>query len=296
MAFACLGIVSVCARCAYVRIAYVQSDGTHSGLHTGMYTEAQSFISTQDANPMSHRELSMSRSRWQVLVDFDGTVAPDDPTDRLLERFADPLWRVVETAWQSGQISSRECMQKQVELLRVTPEELDEEIRSIRVDPGVASFLKFCRRQGADVKIVSDGFDRVVRTTLQRARLSIPFFANRLEWQGGDRWRLGFPHGRNDCRVNGANCKCAHGDQLAGPRVVIGDGRSDFCMSTRADFVIAKGALADFCSSRGQPHATFVDFFDVTSHLVTWLPTADLAPATAPGMFARPQALPALER
>ena len=70
---------------------------------------------------MSNRELSLSRARWQVLVDFDGTVAPDDPTDRLLERFADPLWRVVETAWQTGKISSRECMQKQVDLLRVSP-------------------------------------------------------------------------------------------------------------------------------------------------------------------------------
>ena len=36
---------------------------------------------------MSNRELSLSRARWQVLVDFDGTVAPNDPTDRLLERF-----------------------------------------------------------------------------------------------------------------------------------------------------------------------------------------------------------------
>ena len=45
---------------------------------------------------MSNRELLPLRAKWQVLIDFDGTVAPDDPTDRLLERFADPLWRVVE--------------------------------------------------------------------------------------------------------------------------------------------------------------------------------------------------------
>ena len=79
---------------------------------------------------------------------------------------------------------------------------------------------------------------------------------------------------RSDCRVNSANCKCAHGERLPGPRVVIGDGRSDFCMSTRADFVIAKGALADYCRSRGQPHATFTDFDDVTAQLAAWLATA----------------------
>ncbi len=76
---------------------------------------------------------------------------------------------------------------------------------------------------------------------------------------------------------------------------MIGDGRSDFCMSTRADFVIAKGALADYCSSRGQPHATFTDFHDVTAHLVAWLTTVDLAPVKAPRMFAHQQELPALE-
>ena len=44
------------------------------------------------------------------------------------------------------------------------------------------------------MKIVSDGFDRVVGAALQEAGLSVPFFANKLEWQGGDRWRLAFPH------------------------------------------------------------------------------------------------------
>jgi 2,3-diketo-5-methylthio-1-phosphopentane phosphatase len=230
-----------------------------------------------------------------VLVDFDGTVAPDDPTDRLLERYADPLWRVVEQAWQTGQMSSRECMRRQVELLRVSPEDLDDLIRGVRIDPGFAPFLKFCRRLGADVKIVSDGFDRVVGAALANAKISVPFFANRLEWQGGDRWRLAFPHTRSDCRVGSANCKCSHGEVLLGPRVVVGDGRSDFCMSTRADYVIAKGTLADHCRSRGQSHATFTDFDDVTAHLATWLGTSGRTPAKAPRVYSRPQRLPVLE-
>jgi hypothetical protein len=58
-------------------------------------------------------------ARWQLLIDFDGTIAPDDPTDHLFERFADPYWRILEDDWQSGRISSRECMQRQVDLLRV---------------------------------------------------------------------------------------------------------------------------------------------------------------------------------
>jgi len=243
---------------------------------------------------MSNRELLPLRTRWQVLIDFDGTVAPDDPTDRLLERFADPLWRVVETAWQSGQISSRECMQRQVELLRMLPEALDEAIRQVRLDAGFPGFLKFCRRIDAQVRIVSDGFDRVIGAALENADLAVPFFANRLEWQGGDRWRSAFPHWRSDCRANGANCKCAHGRRQPGPRVVIGDGRSDFCMSAGADYVIAKGTLARHCRSLARPHVTFTDFDDVTAHLSGWLASGRAAATAASASAPAPQ-LPPLE-
>jgi 2-hydroxy-3-keto-5-methylthiopentenyl-1-phosphate phosphatase len=208
----------------------------------------------------------------EVLVDFDGTIARDDPTDQLFERFADPFWRIIEEAWQDGRISSRECMRRQVELLRVLPEALDEQIQRIRIDPGFQGFLEFCRRHGAEVKIVSDGFDRVVGAVLASAGLAVPFFANKLEWQGGDRWRLAFPHACSSCRVEAANCKCSHAQSPHHhPWAVIGDGRSDFCMATRAKHIVAKGSLADYCRRRKLPHATFADFYDVTAALSAWL-------------------------
>lgn len=208
----------------------------------------------------------------EVLVDFDGTIACDDPTDRLFERFADPFWRVIEKAWQEGRISSRECMRRQVELLRVSPKALDEQIQHVRIDPGFDPFLQFCRRHSAEVKIVSDGFDRVVGAVLASAGLDVPFFANKLEWQGGDRWRLAFPHACGGCRVEAANCKCSHAQSpYQQPWAVVGDGRSDFCMATRAKYVIAKGALADYCRRHRLPHTTFIDFYDVTVTLSTRL-------------------------
>lgn len=212
-----------------------------------------------------------SSTGYRVLLDFDGTIAPDDPTDRLLEQLADPAWRVVEAEWQAGRLTSRECMQRQVDLLRATPDELDSAIRSVRIDPAFHRFVGFCRSRSVDLAIVSDGFDRMVATALDEARLPIRFFANALEWQGGDRWRLSMPHRRSDCRTGAANCKCAHGNWGDGRSVVIGDGRSDFCMAARAGFVIAKGALADFCRTRGIAHASFSNFDDVTSHLAQWL-------------------------
>jgi 2-hydroxy-3-keto-5-methylthiopentenyl-1-phosphate phosphatase len=253
-------------------------------------------VQLQDGIPMSKRQLMPSVARWQVLVDFDGTIAPDDPTDTLLARFAEPQWRVVEAAWQSGQISSLDCMRRQAELLRATPEQLDAAIRATRLDPGFEAFLSFCRQVKADVKIVSDGFDRVIGTALKKAGLSVPYFANRLEWRGGDRWRLSFPHSQAGCRVGSANCKCSHGQWLATPRIVVGDGRSDFCMASRADFVIAKGALARHCRKNGLEHATFGDFDEVTVHLAEWLATTGRALLKQSRTYATPQSSPALDR
>lgn len=223
-----------------------------------------------------------AQRRLVALLDFDGTVAPDDPTDRLLERFADPEWRALETEWQAGRMTSRECMARQAALLRATPLQLTAAIRSIRIDQGFHAFLGLCRQRGVEVTIVSDGFDRVVRGVLRRAGLAVRFFANALEWQGGDRWRLALPHARDDCRSGAANCKCAHGALGSGGCVVVGDGRSDFCMAARARFVIAKGPLADFCRARGLAHASFRNFDDATRRLAEWLDLNADWPATAP--------------
>src|SRR5215510_408310 len=123
----------------------------------------------------------------RVLLDFDGTIAPDDPTDRLLEQFAEPAWRDIEAAWQEGRISSRECMERHAALLRATPEELDRVIGDIRIDPSVHAFVAFCRGRSLALSVVSDGFDRVLRTVLDRERLPLPSFANRLVWHVEDR-------------------------------------------------------------------------------------------------------------
>jgi 2,3-diketo-5-methylthio-1-phosphopentane phosphatase len=233
-------------------------------------------------------------ARYRALLDFDGTVAPNDPTDRILDRFAAPAWRDLEAEWQAGKIGSRECMQRQAALLRATPSQLDAAIQAVRIDPGFGGFVALCRRRGIDLIIVSDGFDRVVEGALRRARLRVPFYANALVWRGGDRWRLALPHRRPDCRSDAANCKCAHAmdrgpdhgpDHAPGRQpwrdqrcIVIGDGRSDFCMAARAGFVIAKGALAEFCRARGLEHASFRNFDDVTRIVAQWLDRRDARP------------------
>lgn len=211
-------------------------------------------------------------SNVHVFVDFDGTISLEDTTDVILERFADPAWREVEAEWVAGTIGSRECLARQIDLVRATPTDLDALVDDVKLDAGFPLFAAMCRAEAIPLTVVSDGVDRVVSAMLARAGVKAPVLANRLEWRGGDRWRLGFPHAREDCRSAAGNCKCA---ALAGEtfalRILVGDGRSDFCAAESADIVLAKSRLLDHCRANAIPFAPFENFAEATGLLREWV-------------------------
>jgi 2,3-diketo-5-methylthio-1-phosphopentane phosphatase len=210
--------------------------------------------------------------KCRVLLDFDGTIAPADTTDLLLERFAGPAWHDIEEDWKAGRIGSRECMVRQIDLVRATPAEMDAFIGSVEIDPGFRGFVDTFHRLGHTLFVLSDGLDRTIRSVLDRDGIDIPYFANHLQWRGGDRWRLAFPHAKTSCAALAGNCKCTFADGW--PRelvVVVGDGRSDFCLAERADLVLAKGALLEHCRDTRLLHFGFEGFDEATELLTGWL-------------------------
>lgn len=208
-----------------------------------------------------------------VYVDFDGTIAPCDPTDRVLARFCPPSWRSLERECQHGRLSPRAAMAQQVALMRATPSQLVQLLNSITIDPAFVSFVALCQRWDCSVVVLSDGLDRVVEHVLRAAGLQLPVFANRLKRAGGDRWRLEFPYAQKACAAALGNCKCGHQRHatLGSLAVVVGDGRSDFCIAERAHLVLAKGQLAAHCQVRNLPHLPIEDFADATVALGRWL-------------------------
>jgi HAD superfamily phosphoserine phosphatase-like hydrolase len=217
-------------------------------------------------------------TRMRVLLDFDGTVTQADTVDLLLERFALPQWRDVESEWEAGVIGSRECLERQSSLLRATPEQLDALIDHVPIDPGIHGLVRRCHAHALELLIVSDGYDRVIRRALGRAGLSIPFVSNVLLPKGRNEWRLVAPSAMADCRVGAAHCKCARTDTTA-PIVLIGDGRSDFCVAHAATFVLAKGKLARYCAERHLPHVAIHDLEGAIAALEQWLFTFEPASA-----------------
>jgi len=206
----------------------------------------------------------------QVLLDFDGTITRVDTVDRLLERFALPEWSQIEEEWRSGKIGARGCLERQTSLLRATPAALDELIDSMPIDAGLPALVRKCRDLSVDLLIVSDGYDRVIRRVLARAGLAIPFVSNVLRPYAADRWTFSSPAARADCRVSAGHCKCARVSAAANA-VLIGDGRSDFCVAHAVEFVIAKGALAQYCTERRLTSVTVSDLFEATDALESWI-------------------------
>ena len=221
---------------------------------------------------MGSVSVSTARVKCRVFVDFDGTIAPVDTTDLLLERFAESAWRDIEEEWKAGRMGSRECMVRQIDLVRASPAEMDDFIRTVDIDQGFQSFVSLFRRLGHALVVVSDGLDRTIRTVLYRNDINVPYFANHLQWRGDDRWRLTFPHARTDCAALSGNCKCSFAEgRPTELNILVGDGRSDFCLAGRADLVLAKSSLLKHCRSSGLPHIAFENFAEATKLLAGWL-------------------------
>lgn len=216
--------------------------------------------------------MSTARVKCRVFVDFDGTIAPVDTTDLLLERFAAPAWRDIEEEWKAGRMGSRECMVRQIDLVRATPAAMDAFIRTVDIDRHFRSFVDLFRRLGHTLVVVSDGLDRTIRTVLDRNDINVPYFANHLQWRGDDRWRLTFPHARSDCAALSGNCKCSFAEGRPSElNILVGDGRSDFCLAGRADLVLAKSSLLKHCRNTSLPHIAFENFSEATKLLAGWL-------------------------
>lgn len=220
--------------------------------------------------------------KCHVFVDFDGTIATEDTTDRLLERFADPRWREIEEQWKAGRIGSRECMVRQIALVRATPAELDAFLSQIAIDRHFAAFVRLCRRLGFPLTVLSDGLDYSVNSVLGRAGLRLDVRANRLTRLGRDRWSLSFPHARSDCAALAGNCKCHFAEaEKTDARILVGDGRSDFCFAGHVDLVLAKATLLEHCAAQDYPHIAFQNFGDACDLLHAWVESRQAAAVQA---------------
>lgn len=208
--------------------------------------------------------LAAAPKKAAVFIDFDGTICPHDVTDLLLENFASPEWEQLESDWLAGKIGARECLSKQIELIKAAPEAVDAFLDKVAIDGAFPQFMALLQAENVPAAIVSDGLDYSIHHILRARGLDdIAVFSNHLVYRGARSWRLEFPYKNKACPAG--HCKCRRFDILPRRRltVYIGDGASDFCPAAKADIVFAKGKLAAFCKKQQINHVEIQGFADI---------------------------------
>ena len=192
--------------------------------------------------------------------------------DAIIERFSpDEAWREWEDAFADGRLSARNCLQKQVENLRVTRRALLDYLSQVRIDPVFVEIVRWSGRRGVEAKIVSDSFAPLISHMLRNNGIDgVPVLANDLAFSG-DRLIPSFPFHDPAC-PRSANAKAqhlapyrAHGQEHS--LIFAGDGRSDLDAALIADVVFAKGTLAKELDARAIPYRRFETLEPVLAYL-----------------------------
>lgn len=207
----------------------------------------------------------------EVFCDFDGTITCVDATDAVLEAFALPAWREWEQRWVSGEITSQECLSRQIELIQADRDSLIEFAASLPLDEGILALDRSCAEHGVPLTIVSDGVDLFVEAVLRRhGLLHLQVFSNHLRWDDNGRPTLSFPFAEKECESGAGTCKCSltlAADPRSSRPVYIGDGRSDQCVSEKMQTLFAKGTLRDWCERTGIQCIPFETLAEVAERL-----------------------------
>ena len=202
-----------------------------------------------------------------LAIDFDGTIAKLDVNDVVLEQFATPEWLEIDRLWQTGKIGSEECLRKEMALIDTPLSEIIKFVEAIEIDSTFICFIHWMQQQQVSFAIISDGFRNFIDAILVKNGLTeLSVFANELSEIDG-KIVTSSPYSSEYC--SSGTCKCMISQQEAQglPIYLIGDGRSDFCLAGKADFVYAKAELLDYCMHKEIPHCAYNDFSDILEDL-----------------------------
>ncbi len=180
-----------------------------------------------------------------------------------------PAWREIDARWVRGEITTSRRAHEQFALIDASPAEFEALVARHSVDPAFPPLVKDLRSHGAEIEIVSDGFDFYVSRMLAAAGLTdLPFTANGLDFRNGE-IVLDFPHERPD-GLTGAGWKVDHVRRAKVLRrrvAYVGDGFSDLEAAPLADLIFAKSHLAEHCDAHDIAYQSFATLADVR----TWV-------------------------
>jgi len=84
-----------------------------------------------------------------VFCDFNGTITRVDATDAVLETFALPAWRDWEQRWVNGEITSKVCLSRQIELIQADRDTLIRFADNLPIDEGIIALDRRCAEEAS---------------------------------------------------------------------------------------------------------------------------------------------------
>jgi 2,3-diketo-5-methylthio-1-phosphopentane phosphatase len=203
-----------------------------------------------------------------VLSDFDFTISQVDVGDLITTTLCPPSIETIQRV-KGGEAGSRVWYMDS--MVRVDLAKAEAIADGVAIDPAFPAFVSWCRAESIPLAVVSDGFGFYISRIFGREGLSdLPVFCNEMPEPG----RLAWPNANPVCD----RCACCKPNvarrlRERGVRVVyIGDGTSDMYASAFADWVFAKGALAEFLMEQGSPFFPFDSFAEIQAKLAAELP------------------------
>jgi 2-hydroxy-3-keto-5-methylthiopentenyl-1-phosphate phosphatase len=204
----------------------------------------------------------------QIYCDFDGTITEKDMIITLMEHFAPAGWEQIKDEVLARTTSVQEGVGRMFAMIPSAKiQEMADYAQSVvKIRPGFPECMQYIKDQAFDFFVTSGGMDFFVEPILAPWVKPDQIYCNHAD-RSDSMIRIDWPHACDTACSGGCGCcKPSIMRQTHRPgcrQVVIGDSVTDVKAAKIADFVIARGLLADFCENENIPFHEFQDFYDV---------------------------------
>jgi 2-hydroxy-3-keto-5-methylthiopentenyl-1-phosphate phosphatase len=213
---------------------------------------------------------SKLNSPLKIFTDFDGTITKIDSLNMVLDEFAISEWRPIEDRVTAHQLSEKEALQAEFDLVKAPLEKvIDFLIKNVKIDSTFKPFAQWCKSQKIDLIVLSGGFEEFIDAIFNKFGInSLEVHSNSLSVYNNT-WQVvqsELPKINNLCN----HCKTHHliESQRNGYKVVyIGDGNTDRCPAENADIIFAKDTLAEYLKNKNKEFFEYQNFNEIQNKL-----------------------------
>jgi len=205
-------------------------------------------------------------SKIKIFTDFDGTITIIDSLNMVLDEFAISDWRPIEDRVTKNELSEKEALQAEFDLVNVPLENAIQFLENkAKIDPAFLPFAEWCKSNAIELIVLSGGFKEFIKSIFNQFGINgLQVYSNSLKVKN-NKWQViqsDLPKINDLCN----HCKTNHinESQKNGYKVVyIGDGNTDRCPAENADIVFAKSSLADYLEMKNKKYYRYENFSDI---------------------------------